>query len=498
MVREVEEEVRRLAPPAVREYVEKCLKEAGAIAARVREEGVVAYARAARFLEDTLYEAINKAWLPSFVRADMERELEHLRETFIRDWKAVFGVAAMLEFLREEAKGGILAPPARAAPEAQPSLPADLLHLLAETEKLAQELRAALEKRDYTRAADMLPAYVERLVRLSGAPDKETAEWAKTELEKLDEVLLEHYHTLCDRLGGEPFAAVKSERLMFELALSLAHASPDAAKPLLDRIPDKRLRDYAAGYLEAARAYAKAGEEVGEQAWARIHEEFSSLPSEEARAGFLAYAIERSLPLINFEKIGSAARIVEEAFWDEAKRLAVNPEPADWRALLDEFAKTCDPEVLGKALAHAALAGEGDRIMEDWRVKGFIEKCDGDVARFDVWVVQRPRAEEELERGVRACAERLREIEEGIAELRSWVPEPGEATSLRMLRELELARLREEVRERWDQLDEVEAQAHSFAKLADRYLLPRHAVDSLLDWIRRQREALVDLDAMLK
>jgi len=231
--------------------------------------------------------------------------------------------------------------------------------------------------------------------------------------------------------------------------------------------------------------------------WARIHEEFSSLGSDEARAGFLAYAIERSQPFIKFHEFGSAARIIEEAFWDEAKRLAVNPAPENWRTLVDEFAKTCDPEVLGKALAHAALAGEADALFSDTRVQGFIRK-EGDVARFEEWWRVRPRVEEEYERAVQACAEKLREVEEEIAEMRSWVPEPGEAPSLRMLRELELARWREMVEEGWNRTEEVEARIHALEKLADEYLLPRHPLDSLRDWARRLREALMDLDAMLK
>jgi hypothetical protein len=258
------------------------------------------------------------------------------------------------------------------------------------------------------------------------------------------------------------------------------------------------LRDYAAGYLEAARAYASAREEGGEQALARIQEEFSALPSEEARAGFLAYAIERSLPFIRFSDFARSAHVVEEAFWDEAKRLALYPEPEDWRRILDEFVKTYDPEVLGKALAHAALAGEVNEFREDGRVLGFIEKCHGDAARFKEWWTARPKKEEEYERGVQACAERLRELEEGVAELRSWVPEPGEALSLRMQAELERARASEALAEKLDQLGAVEARIHSLGKLADEYLLPRYALDALLDWARRLREALVDLDAMLK
>ena len=379
--------------------------------------------------------------------------------------------------------------------------PPEVLHLRSETEKLAQELKAALEARDYLTVERLLPAYAELLARLSESPAPHTAEWAKAEQEKLNRVrdeLLERYYELTEKLGGEPLAALKADRFAFELALSVAHASPDAAKPLLDRIEDKKMRDYAAGYLEAAEAYAKAREEMGAHAWARIHEEFSSLGSDEARAGFLAYAIERSLPLIRFHEFDSAARVVEEAFWDEAKRLALYPEPEDWRALLDEFEKTYDPEVLGKALAHAALAGEVNELRQDGRVRGFADKCHGDAERFESWVEQRPRAEEEYERGVQACAERLREIEEGVAELRSWVPEPGEATSLQMHAELEMARFREMVEEGWDQLDEVTARIHALEKLADEYLLPRHPLDSLRDWARRLREALMDLDAMLK
>jgi DNA repair ATPase RecN len=133
----------------------------------------------------------------------------------------------------------------------------------------------------------------------------------------------------------------------------------------------------------------------------------------------------------------------------------------------------------------------------DLRVQGFIKK-EGDVARFEEWWRVRSKKEEEYERGVQACAARLREIEEGVAELRSWVPEPGEALSLLMHAELEAARLREALAERLDQLGAVEARIHSIGKLADEYLLPRHSVDSLLDWARRLREALVDLDAKLK
>jgi DNA repair ATPase RecN len=188
---------------------------------------------------------------------------------------------------------------------------------------------------------------------------------------------------------------------------------------------------------------------------------------------------------------------VEEAFWDEAKRLARYPEPEDWRKLLDEFVKAYDPEYIGKALANAALAGEVNELQEDPRVQGFIKK-EGDVARFEEWWRVRPKKEEEYERGVQACAERLQEIEEGIAELRSWVPEPGEALSLRMHAELEMARFRETVEEEWSRTEEVEARIHVLEKLADEYLLPRHALDSLRDWARRLREALMDLDAMLK
>jgi hypothetical protein len=281
----------------------------------------------------------------------------------------------------------------------------------------------------------------------------------------------------------------------------LAHASPNAAKPLLERIEERRMRDYAAGYLDAARAYAAAREEVGE-AWvkARVFEAFNALPTPEARAGFLAYALERSLPFVEFEihRFGSAARVVMKAFWDEAKRLAVSAEPADWRALLDKFVETYDPEYVGKALANAALAGEEGAFFDDKRVQGFIKK-EGDVARFEEWWRTRPEREEEYERGVQACEERLQEIAEGVAELRSGlVVEPGEALSLRMHAELEVARLREEVAERLDQLGEVEARIRTLEKLADEYLLPRHPLDALRDWARRLREALTDLDAKLK
>jgi hypothetical protein len=257
------------------------------------------------------------------------------------------------------------------------------------------------------------------------------------------------------------------------------------------------MRDYAAGYIKAAGAYAAAREEVGEE-WvkARVFGAFNALPTPEARAGFLAYAIERSLPFVELEmhKFGSAARVVEEAFWDEARRLALYPTLEDWRALLDEFVKTYDPEVLGKALAHAALAGEAGAFFNDDRVRGFIEKCHGDVARFEWWWTVRPKVEEEVTARLQAIHRELDEIEEGAVALRSeWVPEPGEAVSLRMHAELELARAREDVMERLRRLEELRAELEAERKRAEFFLLPTHPFDALRDRINRLTDFLTKL-----
>jgi hypothetical protein len=368
--------------------------------------------------------------------------------------------------------------------------PPEVLHLRGEAERLAEELRKALDAKDYLTVERALPEYAELLARLSEAPAPHIAGWAREELEKLnkvrDELLLPRYYELTEALGGEPLAALEGKRFTFELTLSLAHVSADAAKPLLDRIEDRRLRDYAAGYLEAARAYAKAREEAGEQALARIQEEFSSLPTPEAKAGFLAYAIERSLPFIDFGKFGSAARIVEEAFWDEAKRLALYPEPEDWERLLDEFERTYDPEVLGKALAHAALAGEVNEFRQDGRVKGFVERCHGDVARFEWWVEQRPKVEEEVTARLRVIDERLSVLEERATALHEeWAPEPGEAVSLQMHAELRAARAREEVLAMLHEADELRAELEAERKRAEDFLLPTHPFDAFRDRINR-------------
>jgi hypothetical protein len=376
--------------------------------------------------------------------------------------------------------------------------PPEVLYLRSEAERLAEELRKALDAKDYLAVERTLPAYAELLARLSESPAPHIAGWAREELEKLnkvrDELLLPRYYELTEKLGGEPLAALEANRFAFELALSLAHVSADAAKPLLERIEDRRMKDYAAGYVKAAGAYAKAREEVGEQAWARIHEEFSALPTPEARAGFLAYAIERSLPFIRFSDFARAARVVEEAFWGETKRLAVKPEPADWRAMLDAFVKTYDPEYIGKALANAALAGEVNEFFNDGRVKGFIERCHGDAARFKWWVEQRPKVEEEVAARLQAIRQELAEIEESAVALRSeWMPEPGEAVSLRMHAELELARAREEVMERLRRLEELRAELEAERKRAEFFLLPTHPFDALRDRINRLTNFLLEL-----
>jgi hypothetical protein len=436
----------------------------------------------------------------------VQRLGDELREAVVRgDWErahTLFGeYITALERFEKLAAGTPLEETARLEREAwlaakdELIVPPEALALRREAEKLAGELRRALEARDYLTVERLLPAYAELLARLSEAPH--IAGWARDELEKLSKVqegLLEHYHRMTEKLGGEPLAALEANRFAFELALSVAHASPSAAKPLLDRIPDKRLRDYAAGYIKAAEAYAKAREETGEQAWARIHEGFSALPTPEAKAGFLAYAIERSLPFIKFSDFGASARIVEEAFWDEAKRLALYPTPEDWRAMLDGFVKTYDPEVLGKALAHAALTGEVNEFRQDLRVQGFADKCRGDVARFEWWVEQRPKVEEEVAARLQAIHQELNEIEESAVALRSeWMPEPGEAVSLRMHAELELARAREEVMERLRRLEELRAELEAERKRADFFLLPTHPFDELRDRINRLVNFLMQL-----
>jgi hypothetical protein len=409
---------------------------------------------------------------------------------------------AALERLEREAAGTPLAEWARAEREAwlaarnELLAPPEVLHLRGEAERLAGELKSALEARDYLAVAERLPEYAEILARLSEAPAPQLAEWARSELERLSKVrdeLLQGYYELAETLGGELLAALKADRFAFELALSLAHVSPDAAGPLVERIPDERLREWARGYIKAAEAYARAGEEV-EPGWARarVYEAFGSLGSAEARAGFITYAMERSLPFAELEvhRFGASARIVEEAFYEEARRLAVSPEPEDWRSLLDEFVKTYEPELLGKALAHAALAGEVDEFRQDGRVQGFADKCRGDVSRFEWWVEQRPRVEGEVAARLQAIYQELSEIEERAVALRSeWAPEPGEAVSLRMRAELELARLREEVVEQLRRLEELRAEGEALRKRAEDFLLPTHPFDELRDRINR----LIDL-----
>jgi hypothetical protein len=185
---------------------------------------------------------------------------------------------------------------------------------------------------------------------------------------------------------------------------------------------------------------------------------------------------------------------VEEAFWDEAKRLALYPEPEDWERLLDEFERTYDPEVLGKALAHAALAGEVSEFRQDGRVKGFVERCHGDVARFEWWVEQRPKVEEEVTARLQAIHQELDEIEERAMALRSeWMPEPGEAVSLRMHAELYVARAREEVMERLRRLEELRAELEAERKRAEFFLLPTHPFDDLRDRINRLVNFLMQL-----
>jgi hypothetical protein len=261
----------------------------------------------------------------------------------------------------------------------------------------------------------------------------------------------------------------------------------------VERIPDERLREWARGYIKAAEAYARAREEV-EPGWARarVYEAFGSLGSAEARAGFIAYAVERSLPFAELEvhRFGASARIVEEAFYEEARRLAVSPEPEDWRSLLDKFAKTYDPEILGKALAHAALAGEVDELRQDGRVQGFADKCHGDVSRFKWWVEQRPRVEGEVAARLQAIYEELSEIEERAAALwREWVPEPGESAALRMRAELEVAKAREVVAELLERVEELRSEGEALRRRAEYFLLPTHQFDKLRDRVNR----LIDL-----
>jgi hypothetical protein len=408
---------------------------------------------------------------------------------------------AALERLEREAAGTPLADWARAERESwlaargELLAPPEVLALRSEAERLAGELRRALDAKDYAAVAERLPEYAEVLARLSGAPAPRIAGWAREELEGLSRVrdeLLRGYYEVAEALGGEPLAALKADRFAFELALSLAHASPEAAERLLDRIEDGLLREWARGYLEAARAYEAARGEEGAWARERIFGSFGSLGSAEARAGFIAYAVERSLPFAELEayNFGASARIVEEAFYEEARRLAVSPEPEDWRSLLDEFAKTYEPELLGKALAHAALAGEVDEFRQDGRVRGFVEKCHGDVSRFEWWVEQRPRVEGEVAARLQAIYEELSEIEERAMALRSeWAPEPGEAVSLRMHAELELSRAREEVMERLRRLEELRAEGEALRRRAEDFLLPTHPFDELRDRINR----LIDL-----
>jgi len=380
-------------------------------------------------------------------------------------------------------------------------IPPEVAHALAEAERLAGELRNALEARDYASFCDKVAGYASLLQQLREHP--RTASWASGELEKLlklEESLLERYYELVERLGGEPLPALASpDRFAFELAVSLAPASPEAAEQLLPRIQDGELRDWARGYLEAVKAYAAAREEAS-AAWAleRVQGAFSALRSEEERAGFLAYAVERNGPLVDFSKFGASASIVEEAFNEEVRRLALEPKPQDWGKMMDKFIETLEPELIGKAMAHAALVGELGKLMEDGRVRAFAEKCRGDAARFEEWWRERERAAEEVAQHASAVGEELQRVREEVMALRAWLPEPGESLALRMLTEVELERARERVRELWDRADDARARVDALYKQAEKYMLDARGLDALRDEAKRLIDELSRMDAELR
>jgi hypothetical protein len=73
------------------------------------------------------------------------------------------------------------------------------------------------------------------------------------------------------------------------------------------------------------------------------------------------------------------------------------------------------------------------------------------------------------------------------------MPEPGEAVSLRMHAELELARAREEVMERLRRLEELRAEGEALRKRAEFFLLPTRPFDDLRDRINRLIDFLTRL-----
>jgi DNA repair exonuclease SbcCD ATPase subunit len=135
-----------------------------------------------------------------------------------------------------------------------------------------------------------------------------------------------------------------------------------------------------------------------------------------------------------------------------------------------------------------------NEFFNDGRVRGFIEKCHGDAARFKWWVEQRSKVEEEVAARLQAIHQELAELEESAVALRSeWMPEPGEAASLRMHAELEHARAREEVMERLRRLEELRAKLEAERKRAEFFLLPTHPFDTLRDRINRLTDFLLKL-----
>jgi hypothetical protein len=374
-----------------------------------------------------------------------------------------------LERLEREAQGTELAEWARAEREAwlaareELLAPPEVLALRSEAERLAGELRRALDAKDYAAVAERLPEYAEVLARLSEAPAPHVAGWAREELERLGRVrdeLLRGYYELCELLGGEPLAALKADRFMFELVISLAHASPDAARQLVERIPDEGLRGFAAGYVKAA-GDAAAFEAAGKRLVPL--EEMRVLRPEE-RLGYMAYLVEHGVRIADVEdKLRKASDRVWAGFEDAVAEIVRTGRAERPEELAAKWWETREPEYVGAALA-AALAWGYDPAEFMQEHFGRLAAVEGDVAAFEEGL----RLERELEPRVHALAGRLEGLwEEARFELPH--PAPGESTALWMLHEDALARARERAEEIALEAAKIRNEATRIAQIAARY-----------------------------
>jgi hypothetical protein len=351
-------------------------------------------------------------------------------------------------------------------------IPPEVARALAEAEQLARELHSALRTKDYASFCDKVVGYRDLLQQLREHPH--TASWASGELEKLhklEERLLEHYRALAELVGGEVLESVKTPgRFAFELAVSLAPASPEAAASLLDRIDDAKLKGFASGYVKAAR-------ELAEERVVRLSDLAPLKPEE--RLGYMLYAVERGAVVEEVtSKLPKAADRVMEGFWDAVAEIARTGEAPDPEELVAKWNETKEPENVGAALAAAFAKGYDPAAFMEENFRD-LARVEGDVDRY----VKLKRVKGELEARVNALAERLHGVMEEARELGVWMPEPGESLALRMRREEEARRAVGRLEELMEKADEIAAEADTHIRAAMQYNLHEYA-----DWFTRVRD----------